>query len=79
MAVTVVRGNIFNSRCTTLVNTVNCSGFMGRGIALEFRLRYSDMFEKYVKICASRQLKPGRRSPFIHHHFDRQPGQYRSH
>ncbi|MTD27206.1 macro domain-containing protein [Erwinia sorbitola] len=59
MAVTVVRGNIFNSRCTTLVNTVNCSGFMGRGIALEFRLRYPEMFEKYARICTSGQLKPG--------------------
>ena len=30
-------GNLFNSECQTLVNTVNCVGVMGKGIALEFK------------------------------------------
>lgn len=30
-------GNIFESKCTTIVNTINCVGVMGKGIALEFK------------------------------------------
>jgi O-acetyl-ADP-ribose deacetylase (regulator of RNase III) len=35
-------GFIFNSACQTLVNTVNCDGVMGKGIALEFKLRFPE-------------------------------------
>ena len=52
-------GNIFNSKADTLVNTVNCVGVMGKGIALEFRRRYPEMFEEYKRICHKHQLKPG--------------------
>ena len=33
----ILLGNIFDSKCSTLVNTVNCVGVMGKGIALEFK------------------------------------------
>ena len=33
------KGNIFTTECDVIVNTVNCSGVMGAGIAYEFRLR----------------------------------------
>lgn len=49
--VTLRTGNLFNSGCQTLVNTVNCVGVMGAGIALEFRLRHPAMFERYVTLC----------------------------
>ena len=39
-----IKGNIFNSSSQVLVNTVNCVGVMGRGIALECKLRFPDMF-----------------------------------
>src|SRR3712207_7152121 len=42
-------GTVFNSNAKTLVNTVNCFGVMGAGIALEFKLRYPDMFKKYQR------------------------------
>ena len=42
-----IKGNIFNTSCQTLVNTVNCIGVMGKGIALECKLRFPPMFEKY--------------------------------
>lgn len=51
MSVTVITGNIFTSNCQTLVNTINCVGVMGAGIALECRLRYPEMHEKYVQLC----------------------------
>ena len=34
--ITIVRGNIFNTKAQTIVNTVNCVGVMGKGIALKF-------------------------------------------
>ena len=37
-------GNIFESSCSTIVNTVNCVGVMGKGIALEFKKKYPEMF-----------------------------------
>ena len=57
--VSVRKGNIFSSRCQTIVNTVNCVGIMGAGIALECRLRYPLMFEKYAQLCADAKLDIG--------------------
>ena len=54
-----IHGNIFNSTCQTLVNTVNCDGVMGRGIALEYKLRFPGLFDRYKLICEQKQLKPG--------------------
>ena len=43
-SITYPKGNIFDSNSKTLVNTVNCVGVMGKGIALEYKLRYPEMF-----------------------------------
>lgn len=55
-----LKGNIFSSNCQTLVNTVNCVGVMGAGIALEFKYRYPAMFEKYVKYCNDNLIQIGK-------------------
>jgi O-acetyl-ADP-ribose deacetylase (regulator of RNase III) len=60
MGVKIISGNIFTSKCKTIVNTVNCVGIMGAGIALECRLRYPEMYEKYVEICANNELSIGK-------------------
>ena len=52
-------GDIFESKATTLVNTVNCVGVMGKGIALEFKKRYPSMFAEYVTLCNTGSVKPG--------------------
>lgn len=52
--------NLFDSRCQTLVNTVNCVGVMGKGIALEFKRRYPAMFEVYRRICQQGLLEVGK-------------------
>ncbi|WP_095499172.1 macro domain-containing protein [Paraferrimonas haliotis] len=54
------KGNIFTSTCDTVVNAVNCSGVMGAGIALEFRLRYPEMFAKYEQYCESKHMAVGK-------------------
>lgn len=55
----VVDGNIFTTKAQTLVNTVNCVGVMGAGIALECRLRFPDMYDQYVSLCARRMIEVG--------------------
>ena len=52
-------GNMFESQVQTLVNTVNCVGIMGKGIALDFKNKYPKMFEEYTQLCAENQVKPG--------------------
>ncbi len=57
-------GNIFNSNAMAVVNTVNCVGAMGKGIALDFKLRFPEMFKEYQKICFKHLLKPGQILPY---------------
>lgn len=59
MTVKILTGNIWNSKAQTIVNTVNCEGVMGAGIALECRLRYPTMFERYKELCDKNLLSPG--------------------
>ena len=54
-----INGNIFNTSCEYIVNTVNCLGVMGKGIAYEFKLRHPDMFEQYKKHCQEGSIRPG--------------------
>lgn len=53
------KGDLFESDCQTLVNTVNCVGVMGKGIALAFKNKYPEMFLSYKNICNKGLLKPG--------------------
>lgn len=52
-------GNIFTTKCQTIVNTINCVGVMGAGIAYEFRLREPLMFEKYKLLCQDGSIDIG--------------------
>lgn len=54
-----VHGDIFTSNAEAIVNTVNCDGAMGRGIALEFKKRYPDLYAAYRQACARKEIKPG--------------------
>jgi len=55
----VLIGNIFESKVNTIVNTVNCIGVMGKGIALEFKKRFPEMMVEYKELCNSKEVKPG--------------------
>ena len=57
-------GNIFDSKMQTIVNTINCVGVMGKGIALEFKNRYPDMYKEYVGMCARGEVSPGK--PYLY-------------
>lgn len=52
-------GDLFASRAQTLVNTVNCVGVMGKGVALEFKKRFPAMFEDYSDRCERKQVRLG--------------------
>lgn len=56
----VLIGDILESSAQTRVNTVNCVGVMGKGIALAFRRRFPAMYEDYVRRCEAKQVKLGR-------------------
>jgi O-acetyl-ADP-ribose deacetylase (regulator of RNase III) len=58
------KGNLFASQAHCLVNTVNCVGVMGKGVALEFRRRFPAMFEEYRRICEAGTLRPGQILPY---------------
>ena len=57
--ITVRSGDIFKSKAQTLVNTVNCVGVMGKGIALEFKKRFPEMFHDYVARCRRGEMRLG--------------------
>ena len=52
-------GDIVRADAEALVNTVNCVGVMGRGIALQFRKAFPENFKAYKTACDSQQLVPG--------------------
>jgi O-acetyl-ADP-ribose deacetylase (regulator of RNase III) len=54
------RTSIFESPAQTLVNTVNCVGVMGKGLAHAFREREPEMFKAYKQICKQKALMPGK-------------------
>ena len=60
----ILIGNIFDTSMKTLVNTVNCVGVMGKGIALEFKKRFPDIYKEYVKLCDQKLVRPGK--PFFY-------------
>lgn len=60
MGIKIIKGNIFNTLAEVIVNPVNCVGYMGKGLALEFRLLYPKDNERYMEICSENLLKPGK-------------------
>ncbi len=53
-------GNLLSADAEALVNTVNCVGVMGKGIALQFRQAYPEMFREYAKSCKAGKVRPGK-------------------
>ena len=56
----VTDSTVFNTDAECIVNTINCVGFMGRGIALEFALRYPKLEEQYIVECRKNLIHTGR-------------------
>ncbi len=54
------KGDIFESKAQVIVNTVNCQGIMGKGLALAFKQKYPAMFKVYQQECRTGKLGIGR-------------------
>jgi len=54
------KGNLLLADAEALVNTVNCVGFMGKGIALQFKQAYPENFRFYERACRNEEVRPGR-------------------
>jgi O-acetyl-ADP-ribose deacetylase (regulator of RNase III)/uncharacterized protein YwgA len=57
-------GDLFESRAQTLVNTVNCVGVMGKGVAEQFKLRFPKMFEDYKSRTDRKAVRLG--EPYLY-------------
>lgn len=60
----VLEGDLFSSKCQTWVNTVNTVGIMGKGVALEFRNRFPDMYKDYRERCERGEVVLGK--PYLY-------------
>jgi len=56
----LTRGDILRAEAEALVNTVNCVGVMGRGIALQFKRAFPANFAAYAAACKRDEVQPGR-------------------
>jgi O-acetyl-ADP-ribose deacetylase (regulator of RNase III) len=54
------KGDIFESKAQVIVNTVNCQGVMGKGLALAFKQKYPAMFKVYQQECRTGKLHIGK-------------------
>jgi O-acetyl-ADP-ribose deacetylase (regulator of RNase III) len=52
-------GNLLTADAEALVNTVNCVGVMGKGIALQFKQAFPDNFRSYAAACKRGEVRPG--------------------
>ncbi len=53
-------GNLMAFDAEALVNTVNCVGVMGRGVALQFKNAYPENFKAYASACSKQEVQPGK-------------------
>jgi len=53
-------GDILRDDAEAVVNTVNCVGVMGRGIALKFKNQFPENFKAYAAACKAEVVQPGR-------------------
>ena len=58
--ITFKQDDIFNINSEALVNTVNCVGIMGRGIALQFKQKFPENFKQYEIACKHKEVVPGK-------------------
>jgi len=58
--ITFKTGDLLNEDAEALVNTVNCVGVMGRGVALQFKKHYKDNFKQYEAACKRKEVVPGK-------------------
>jgi O-acetyl-ADP-ribose deacetylase (regulator of RNase III) len=56
----LTQGDILKADTEALVNTVNCVGIMGRGVALQFKKAFPENFKAYEAACKAKQVQLGK-------------------
>lgn len=56
----IVKGDILTSGAEAVINTVNCAGVMGKGLALQFKKKYPENYVKYKAACEKKKVKIGK-------------------
>jgi len=56
----MTHGDILRADAEAIINTVNCVGVMGRGIALQFKKAWPNNFNAYALACKNKDVQPGR-------------------
>lgn len=69
MTIEYKNGDMFEAPTEAIVNTVNCVGVMGKGVALEFKRRWPDNFKAYKRLCDDKKLSPGHMFVFDNNDF----------
>jgi O-acetyl-ADP-ribose deacetylase (regulator of RNase III) len=64
MAIQLKSGDLLKEKSDAIVNTVNCVGVMGKGIALQFKQRWPKNFKDYEAACKREEIRPGKM--FVH-------------
>lgn len=57
---TYLASSIWQSPAQTIVNTINTVGAMGKGIALQFKKQYPEMYQRYRELCHKKELTVGK-------------------
>ncbi|WP_405985513.1 macro domain-containing protein [Streptomyces sp. NBC_00872] len=57
--ITETHGNLLRDDAQALVNTVNTVGVMGKGIALQFKRAFPEVFDAYAAACKAGEVRPG--------------------
>ena len=57
-------GDILREDVEAIVNTVNCVGIMGRGLALQFKNKFPQNFKEYQLACTNKEVQLGKM--FVH-------------
>ena len=65
MSIKYIKKTVFNSNCDCIVNTINCDGVMGAGLALEFALRYPLLVKLYMDDCKRGLVNTGKLNFYI--------------
>lgn len=61
MAINITQGDLLKQNdVDAIVNTVNCVGVMGKGIALQFKNKWPENYRAYAAACAAKEVRPGR-------------------
>lgn len=55
-----IHGDILKTDAEAVVNTVNCVGVMGKGLALQFKKAFPENFKAYQTACRHKEIRPGR-------------------